>query len=486
VRTIGFRGFSALGACFGEFVTMVSPNDPALRLNDFMWSATVWHEYAHVLTLALTKHRIPRWLTEGMSVHEESARNRTWERGMQRELLDAFHNGEIPPLRLLNRVFRGSQILFGYYLGGLAVEFLSAKHGFAKVVTMLKAYGEDQSQERIFQSTFGWSTREFDQQFRAWIAKEKLGGLRMVPRYSDRKLDQLRARVADHPADLDARVGLGWGHVQRGQLVEAGQQIAAVLRAKPEHGLANLLYGTLLQRRKEVDQAMARYAAGFAAGADDFESRLRYGSLLERKGQPDAALRQYQAAKACWPRCTEQELSPQLRIANLLRAQGKLTEAMMEMKAFCKLTARAFRPRKQLAEYARGLGNRAEEARFLEECIQIDPFMRSIHDRLGDAYVKLGKLELARREYEVALAVVPALDREYVQRPGQRQRPQVPAIDSPEQKAERGALCVKVARVRWALGDRDGARAFLDRAAKEAPDSPASDEAAKLRAEWKL
>lgn len=45
VRTVGFRGFTALGACFGPLITFVSPVDRDLRRNDFMWTATVWHKY---------------------------------------------------------------------------------------------------------------------------------------------------------------------------------------------------------------------------------------------------------------------------------------------------------------------------------------------------------------------------------------------------------------------------------------------------------
>ena len=85
-------GFTALGACFGPFITLVSPGDVDVRQQDFMWEATVWHEYTHVLTLALSRNRVPRWLTEGFSVYEERQKNRAWERGMDRELLDAFHN----------------------------------------------------------------------------------------------------------------------------------------------------------------------------------------------------------------------------------------------------------------------------------------------------------------------------------------------------------------------------------------------------------
>jgi tetratricopeptide (TPR) repeat protein len=155
VRTIGFRGFTALGACFGRLITMVSPVDGDLRKQDFMWEATAWHEYAHVLTLGLSKNRVPRWLTEGFSVYEEKVRDPSWERGMDRELFDAFHNEDIPPVRLLNRLFRGPRILFGYYQGGLIVELIARDHGFDKALDLLRAYGEDLEVEEAFERALG-------------------------------------------------------------------------------------------------------------------------------------------------------------------------------------------------------------------------------------------------------------------------------------------------------------------------------------------
>ena len=482
VRTIGFRGFSALGACFGEFVTMVSPSDELLRQNDFMWSATAWHEYAHVLTLALSKHRVPRWLTEGLSVYEESAKNRSWERGMQRELLDAYHNNDIPPLRLLNRLFRGGRILFGYYQGGLTVEYLAEHHGFKPVVSMLKAYGDDQGTERIFQKTYGYSTREFDKRFRKWIFEKKLSGLKLLPRLDDKGLARMRGRVQDRPADLEPRVRLGFGHLSRQQVVEAGIQAGAVLRINPDHALANLLYAEILRLRKKPEQAMETYAKGFRLGADSFDARMHFGELLEQADQSGQALRQYQAAKACWPQCTDQASSPMLRIAKVLRQQGKLVESMMEVKAFCKRTARAFQPRVELATYERERGNHKAAAAYLEEAIQIDPFMRSLHQHLGDAYLKLGKLAEARSEYEVGLAVSAEMDREHLGKPAAER----PTSESAEEGLARGALCVKIARISYELGDKKAAVIFLDRAAIEAPDSAVSAEVHELRAQWKL
>ena len=70
VRTVGLPGMlGALGACFGRVVTLDSPK--ARPPGDFNWEPTLWHELAHVITLQLSKQRVPRWLTEGISIYEE-------------------------------------------------------------------------------------------------------------------------------------------------------------------------------------------------------------------------------------------------------------------------------------------------------------------------------------------------------------------------------------------------------------------------------
>ena len=64
VRNVGLPGMiGALGACFGRVVTLDSPR--ARPPGDFNWGATLWHELAHVITLQMSKNRVPRWLTEG-------------------------------------------------------------------------------------------------------------------------------------------------------------------------------------------------------------------------------------------------------------------------------------------------------------------------------------------------------------------------------------------------------------------------------------
>jgi Flp pilus assembly protein TadD len=70
VRTLGLPGMiGALGVCFGKVVALDSPH--ARPPGEYNWQPTLWHELAHVITLQMSNNRVPRWLTEGISVWEE-------------------------------------------------------------------------------------------------------------------------------------------------------------------------------------------------------------------------------------------------------------------------------------------------------------------------------------------------------------------------------------------------------------------------------
>src|SRR4030095_16283353 len=79
VRTIGLPGMiGALGVCFGQVVAFDSPK--ARPPGEFSWQETLWHELTHVITLQMSNNRIPRWLTEGISVWQEGQAHADWGR----------------------------------------------------------------------------------------------------------------------------------------------------------------------------------------------------------------------------------------------------------------------------------------------------------------------------------------------------------------------------------------------------------------------
>jgi len=75
VRSFGLPGLGALGVCFGQVIAMDSPS--ARARGEFNWGGTLWHEYAHVITLQITDYGIPRWFSEGLSVYEERRARRS-------------------------------------------------------------------------------------------------------------------------------------------------------------------------------------------------------------------------------------------------------------------------------------------------------------------------------------------------------------------------------------------------------------------------
>ena len=217
----------------------------------------------------------------------------------------------------------------------------------------------------------------------------------------------------------------------------------------------------------------------FANGADDFDSRIAYGKFLANLGDLDAAARQFLAAKRCWPRCTDQSVAPPLLLGRIYNKQGKRAEAMMELKMFCGLTARAFEPRLTLAEWEHDAGSFRNEAKLLDEAVQIDPFMRSLHVRLGRALVETGQWREAAREFRVALTVPPSVDREFLG------ADEVPSVDSPEFRTAQAETCVELARVLKRLDDVPAAIQALERAEQEAPDSDAAATARELADLWR-
>jgi tetratricopeptide (TPR) repeat protein len=77
IRTFGMPGGEGfLGVCFGRLITANSP--AAQGTNPSNWQSVLWHEYCHVITLQKSENRMPRWLSEGISVYEETLRKKSW------------------------------------------------------------------------------------------------------------------------------------------------------------------------------------------------------------------------------------------------------------------------------------------------------------------------------------------------------------------------------------------------------------------------
>ena len=104
IRTFGLPGGAGfLGVCFGPLITANSPASQGETPSN--WESVLWHEFCHVVTLQKTNNRMPRWLSEGISVYEELERDSRWGQRMNPRYKQMLLGGDFTPLSELSGAF---------------------------------------------------------------------------------------------------------------------------------------------------------------------------------------------------------------------------------------------------------------------------------------------------------------------------------------------------------------------------------------------
>lgn len=133
IRTFGLPGGAGfLGVCFGRVITA---NSPASQANaPANWQSVLWHEFCHVVTLEKTQNRMPRWLSEGISVYEERQQNNTWGQQMTPQYREMILGEDLVPVSQLSGAFlrpkSGLHLQYAYFQSSLVVEYLVEQYGF--------------------------------------------------------------------------------------------------------------------------------------------------------------------------------------------------------------------------------------------------------------------------------------------------------------------------------------------------------------------
>jgi cellulose synthase operon protein C len=171
VRTMGMPGLGALGVTFGEVVAMDSPS--AHPPGDFNWGSTLWHEMSHVYILTATNHRVPRWFTEGLAVHEEGARSSEWRVRLTPDVLAAIRDKRLLPITRLDRGFVSpeypDQVIVSYFQAGSMCDFIADKWGEARLLDMVHSFAQLLPTSDVVRQELGMTPDDFDKQYLAWV-----------------------------------------------------------------------------------------------------------------------------------------------------------------------------------------------------------------------------------------------------------------------------------------------------------------------------
>ena len=171
VRTAGMPGLGALGVTFNDVIAMDSPS--GREPGSFHWASTLRHEMSHVFILAATNHRVPRWFTEGLAVHEETEASPEWGDPITPDVLAALRDKKLLPIADLDRGFvrpeYPDQVIVSYFQAGRICDYIKSRWGDDKLLDMVHAFTQRTTTADVVRQTLGMEPEEFDKQFMEWL-----------------------------------------------------------------------------------------------------------------------------------------------------------------------------------------------------------------------------------------------------------------------------------------------------------------------------
>jgi tetratricopeptide (TPR) repeat protein len=360
VRSVGLPDIGPLvGICFGKVITLISPD--TLSAN---WQEIVWHEFMHVITLQMTNNRMPRWLSEGISVWEEREGRPYWGRSQGLDLVRAAQQDKLLPVGDLNAGFTGARnnadLGFAYFQSYLVVDFITSEYGFDKLIELVEQYGLIKDDRERFEEVFGQTLDVFDNGFDAWIA---------------RRVDEINVYV--HTEDVPDE-GEGHGHGVR----ENASAILAEL-------YNNASLKQLMRSRIEEN-------------ARDFQAYLQLGIVLYKEEDFMQAKLYLEQAHALMPSYTGYP-SPALVLSQIYEKEGNRPAQLEQLEILVANQQHDYASAMILAEAALEQSDIESAEYYIDRAIQVDPYRADVHELKARFAASINDSELAVTEYEVLL-----------------------------------------------------------------------------------
>jgi hypothetical protein len=322
VRTMGMPGLGALGVTFGEVVAMDSPS--GRRPGDFNWGSTLWHEMSHVYILTMTNHRVPRWFTEGLAVHEEGQVRPEWANRLTPEVVAAIRDKKLLPVEKLDRGFVSeeypAQVIVSYFEAGTICDFIGSKWGEEKLLAMAHSYAAVKTTPEVLKADLGVSPEEFDAQYMAWLDKrvgktvanfdewrKRLKGLVELAKAKDygavlKEGEAVRALYPEYVGEANAYEYLAEASLAKGDKKAAAAVLSAYAKAGGEHPGALKKLASLEEELGDKQAAAATLeAVNFIYPVHDEELHRHLGELLLGQKIYAGAIREDAAVVAMKP-----------------------------------------------------------------------------------------------------------------------------------------------------------------------------------------
>jgi tetratricopeptide (TPR) repeat protein len=365
VRVAALPGIGLLGVTFGYLVAMDSPSGRAT--GDFHWGSTLWHEMAHVFTLEATDHRVPRWLSEGISVFEEWRTGPTPGVAVTPDALMAMRDGKFLPVAELDAGFirpqYPNQVQVSYMQAGLLCLFIEQRWGFAQLSALLHQFTRDISTQAAIEATFKMPSAQFDKQFEAFV-KERYATV-LARGENWQKLYQ-SARKA----------------VQQERWADAIEPALQAIEIYPEYIANDSAYEALALAQEKTDRrddAIATLAKYRKAGGWEPQALRQLARLLDAAGRGSEANEVLVAINYVDPLNVDQHA----QLGDRLLAAGSAADAVREYQVLLALDSHDTAPANfGLARAYGALGDRPASRRHLLDALAAAPHYKPAQDML--------------------------------------------------------------------------------------------------------
>ena len=289
VRTFGLPGADGLlGVCFGRVVTALSP--AAQGESPSNWESVLWHEFCHVLTLTKTRNKMPRWLSEGISVHEEKRKNPAWATPLSPKFRAKLLDEKLTPLSRLSAAFLTAEtsldVQFAYFESALAVDFLVERIGRPALNGLLDDLGAGKTIDEALPVRSKTTLEELDKDF-ARFARARAEAVAPGATWDevglppDADAEALSAYVEAHPKSFEGLRRLGAKLAADGAWSRAKTVLESLKTLYPEYVGPENAYVQLAQVYRRTSDPAAEHAALEELAARDGSAGPAYQRLAE-------------------------------------------------------------------------------------------------------------------------------------------------------------------------------------------------------------
>ena len=303
VRTFGIPDVAGfLGVCFGQVITVNSPASRRDTPSD--WQSVLWHEFFHVVTLQKTGNRIPRWLSEGISVYEERRQNSLWGQRMSPAHRQRVVDGNVTPISELSGAFlqadSGEAMSFAYYQSSMVVEHLVERHGLPALnavladlkngITINDTLDRHCGGLESLQASF---TAEFEALAQSFAAEAVFSGEPLAAS-APMTVADLLSFCSANPGHVPAMMQLAMMLQEEGQSAEAVEILQRIIEIFPEDestDSARTRLAAIYREQGQTELEIQQLQEQLLRCADDLNSAIRLQEVQQQREAWDEVVR---------------------------------------------------------------------------------------------------------------------------------------------------------------------------------------------------